>query len=615
MARRAAARGSLAEQPALFPIDPTLPATGGALAPYTPAHDAGADDAGADDAGADDAGAVDRNGVPGFDPLGALPAGTMLLEASAGTGKTYTIASLVLRLVAGDGVAPLDVREILVVTFTQAAATELRERVRARLRDAHQAAVRAQGALAAPAPGAGAAEGGAAGAVAAALAQVAAARRDQVTRDVVTRAHEQGRLDEVAQRLGDALERFDDAPIGTIHGFCSRVLREHAFACGAELDAEPLEDVDALVDELAHDFWVREMADRSPAMVRALVERGKLGLATVRALVRRALAHQDAPCVPACPEASGDECDAVVAARGALARRVAEHWSPSATHDAFEQLDRARADGTLNLNSWRADAIERRVRAVTHWAAAAPATAPCPPDLLYFATGDLARTCKKGKAPPSHPVFDDVQALVDAEARLEAAAGAEALRVRHECVRWARAEAARRKRALRVHGYDDLLRLVRDALRRDCPARGGAGTLATALRASFGAALIDEFQDTDPAQWEIFHRAFGDAAHRLVLIGDPKQAIYRFRGADVDAVPRRARTRGGADVRARRQSPHRRRAGRRAARRVRAAPCAVRGGAHRVEPRAGAARARAAHRGRRAAHGALPAARWRVRAR
>jgi exodeoxyribonuclease V beta subunit len=91
-----------------------------------------------------------------------------------------------------------------------------------------------------------------------------------------------------------------------------------------------------------------------------------------------------------------------------------------------------------------------------------------------------------------------------------------------------RQEVERRKRASKLFTYDDMLTRLRDALAD--PERGPAA--ADRLRQRYRIVMVDEFQDTDPVQWEILHRAF----HRhstLILIGDPKQAIYAFRGADV----------------------------------------------------------------------------------
>ncbi|MGI8594934.1 MAG: UvrD-helicase domain-containing protein, partial [Solirubrobacteraceae bacterium] len=93
-----------------------------------------------------------------------------------------------------------------------------------------------------------------------------------------------------------------------------------------------------------------------------------------------------------------------------------------------------------------------------------------------------------------------------------------------------RDELERRKRRMAVMTYDDLLTRLDDALTGD----GGAAA-AERLRARYGVVLVDEFQDTDPVQWDIVRRAFGEGGATLVLIGDPKQAIYAFRGADVYA--------------------------------------------------------------------------------
>ncbi len=92
-----------------------------------------------------------------------------------------------------------------------------------------------------------------------------------------------------------------------------------------------------------------------------------------------------------------------------------------------------------------------------------------------------------------------------------------------------REEVEARKRRLAVMTYDDLLTRLDDAL------AGDDGHAADRLRARYEVVLVDEFQDTDPVQWDIMRRAFGDSGRTLVLIADPKQAIYAFRGADVYA--------------------------------------------------------------------------------
>ncbi len=122
------------------------------------------------------------------------------------------------------------------------------------------------------------------------------------------------------------------------------------------------------------------------------------------------------------------------------------------------------------------------------------------------------------------------RAVYDPQARLEPADAERgtAAHVRHSFATAVRAEVERRKRSMKLFSYDDMLTRLRDALAD--PARGAAA--CTRLRDRYTVVLVDEFQDTDPIQWEILRRAFHGHS-TLVLIGDPKQAIYAFRGADV----------------------------------------------------------------------------------
>ena len=440
-----------------------------------------------------------------FEPCDPLPSGTVLLEASAGTGKTYSIASAVLRLVAEEGVA---VDRVLVVTFTRAATAELRGRIRARLRDAQRLAEYALGG------GTGRPDG---------------APDDRVASRITDDARARGTLGTLVVRLRAAVERFDELPVSTIDGFWQRVLREHAAACGADADAELLPDQSALVDEVVRDFWASETARRPEAEVRALATVGGVSLAGLRALARAALADGDAACTPAAPDAV-DPFDmtarAHAAGRAAFAALCGTEDGRHA-HDAFETIDAALARKALNANSWRHDTAEKLAMAVTTWVAT-DCAGPPPDKLRMLGPEELAKKTKKGHTTPTHPLFDAAGTLVEAEARLTTAAAVEALRLQHAFVAHVRAEVARRKRERGLAGYDDVLARVRGALRAD------GETLGAALRARYDVVLVDEFQDTNAAQWEVFQRAFG-GGHRLVLIGDPKQSIFRFRGADVHA--------------------------------------------------------------------------------
>ena len=174
--------------------------------------------------------------------------GRSLIEASAGTGKTFTLAALYVRLVLGHGddaafERPLMPPDILVVTFTEAATDELKRRIRRRLRDARDAIL---GGIA-PDP-------------------VLAAILDTLPK---------GRDVHYALRLDQAMRMMDDAAIFTIHGFCQRMLRRHAFDSGTPFQAELLADAQALFDQELEDYWRREfypLSAEAQALVRGVWE-------------------------------------------------------------------------------------------------------------------------------------------------------------------------------------------------------------------------------------------------------------------------------------------------------------------------------------------------------
>ena len=176
-------------------------------------------------------------------PLG----GIRLIEASAGTGKTWNICALYLRLLLE---RQLDVQQILVVTFTKAATAELRERIRSRI-------VQTLGELRTP------------GTVAAA--------GDPFVGQLLARARADHGLDDEAMRLrlDAALQAFDEASIFTIHSFCQRALGDAPFTAGVPMQLEAMQDDGELVMQVVHDFWRRHVAAEttSPGLVAHLLSR------------------------------------------------------------------------------------------------------------------------------------------------------------------------------------------------------------------------------------------------------------------------------------------------------------------------------------------------------
>ena len=438
-----------------------------------------------------------------FEPFEADLRGTTLVEASAGTGKTFTITTLVVRLVLEE---QLGIDQILVVTFTEAAAAELRERVRSRLLDAL-------------------------------LAFDAPDEVDPQLGDFIRGRIQAGHAPQDQQTLAASIRAFDEAAISTIHGFCHRVLADSAFESGVAFDAELVVDDEPMLDEAVRDFWARELYGSDPRFVRWLDD-ARVTPAKLMTLARLAVSHVDAPVFPAKVDVGSrpdtDAFDrAFAAARKLFNDNVAEIQALLADFEYFsshthkpEQL----ATVLLMLRNYFSDpdpgtTIEvAGMRKLTS-------------DGLL--AGTLARYKKGGGRPPTHPLFDALQDLIDAAAPLRGDLEGRELALRVRLVKWLRRELPKRKAAAGVQSFDDLLQRLDAALR----GRGGRA-LAKTIRTRYRAALIDEFQDTDPTQYRIFESIYDGTGLPLLLIGDPKQAIYAFRGADIFAYIRAAKAAG-----------------------------------------------------------------------
>ncbi|MDW7712472.1 MAG: UvrD-helicase domain-containing protein, partial [Deferrisomatales bacterium] len=412
--------------------------------------------------------------------------GRNLVEASAGTGKTYTIAGLFVRLLLE---ARLGVDQILVVTFTEAATEELRDRIRRRIRDAVEAFR--------------AGESGGDDLLAGLLSDPAIDR------------------EWAAGWLRNALWGFDEAAVHTIHGFCQRVLAEKAFECGAPFEAEVTPDESGLLEEVVADYWRRELHGAPSGFLHYLQDRK----VTLQALTRFASDWAGAPNLAVVPEgAVPPSAEGEAAVREAY-RRVQELWRASGPEVARLL---AEAPG-VHRGKYKPRMVPQFAREMDVFAAAGDPLAPCEA-LPRWSASAVAAAATKGFAPLEHPFFEACQELLELRDALEEEHGARLLALKQGLLGWVRQELPRWKAQRNLRSFDDLLRDVHAAL------AGPAGPgLAAALSARYRAALIDEFQDTDPVQYEIFRRAFGGAGARLFLIGDPKQAIYSFRGADLFA--------------------------------------------------------------------------------
>jgi len=440
-----------------------------------------------------------------LDPLGFVLRGSSLIEASAGTGKTFTIAALYLRLVLGHGddaafARPLTPPEILVVTFTDAATQELRDRIRARLSAAADAFLRDP------------------------QDDEAAAALDPLLGELRT-AYPAAAWPGCAQRLRLAAEWMDEAAVSTIHGWCHRMLREHAFDSGSLFDQALEADQAELLQEAVRDYW-RTFFYPLPAQDAQCVGGWWRDPDALRRALQPLLAQ--AGDLPAAPEPAG----ALAEARLAREQQLAELRSPwNAWCEELQQLlDDAVAAGQVNGTRLKKVHYDGWLQQLRLWCRGG-VDAPQLTDAAWsrLTREGLREAWKKPHEAPDHPALQEIETLAQRLACLPECRDA----VLAHAARWVagRVDAEQRRRA--EMGFDDLLTRLHAALQRpDSGAR-----LAALIRTQFPVALIDEFQDTDPVQYGIFHAIYHPQEPQqdtaLVLIGDPKQAIYAFRGADI----------------------------------------------------------------------------------
>ena len=424
--------------------------------------------------------------------------GVFAIEASAGTGKTFTLATLLARLVLERG---LGVGQILAVTFTEAATQELRARVRQRL-------VLAAG-------------------VAAGLPMDASPEADLMRTLINAHIERSGESSTaVLRRLQTAANDIDMAAIFTIHGFCARVLREHALESGQGFDPPELLASDAeLRAGIAADLWRAHAADAASVDdLYAVWPQGPDALAKdLSPLVREPVL------LPPPPAALPDPGPMLQAAAKSFAEAARSHG------DGFrEALLQATEAKVLKGGSYKAEWIEDLFAHLARWCERAEPGSRFQHGKLQHLQRDklIEFTSKAGTGrTPDSPLCDAVAEYAAALAEVDRLREARQVALLHRLRDDARRRMLRHKQQARVHTFDDQIDRVADALDGE---HGDA--LAARLRGQYRIALVDEFQDTDPRQWLIFNRVFGANSPEpaLFLIGDPKQAIYGFRGGDVE---------------------------------------------------------------------------------
>jgi exodeoxyribonuclease V beta subunit len=411
--------------------------------------------------------------------------GFYLIEASAGTGKTWTISALYILLLLESRMRP---EEILVVTYTKSATAELRDRIRTRINDTLD------------------------------LFKSGRPPRDSLEENLVTsRATD---AETSIKLLTRALYSFDDAAIFTIHGFCQRALLEHAFESGSLFDTEMISDQTAILQDICDDYWRSGIMTESDSFLKFLTREGF----TPSKLAEPFKGHYQNPDLVIIPSTIDPDLEADCLNCTSLAQQVAHLWRQD--REGFIQQI---IQSNLSQTSYKPTQIESASCGLDIWIASGSHTVACP-GLKLFTTAALLAGQKKGSSMPDHPFFELCQQLFNALEQLDNSFRDKLICHQTALLNWVSRELTARKRSLNLRCYDDLLLDLYRAL-----TAADGERLAGNLRQRYHAALIDEFQDTDPLQWQIFQRLGDQEGYPLYLIGDPKQAIYSFRGADIFA--------------------------------------------------------------------------------
>ena len=426
--------------------------------------------------------------------LGLDLEGVKLIEASAGTGKTHTIADLYLRHI----LAGRHPSQILIVTYTNAATEELRGRIRKRLYDALD------------------------------LLQHAGSCEDELLSLLLQQSAD---LDKEARktritRLQLALRCMDEAAISTIHSFCQRSLKEHALSGNQLFESDMLTDDDRLWESALKDWWRKRTYDLDHDAWRLIHD----SLPDLDGLIAILLDLRNRPSARILPETQ-DSLPALLEQPRKIARslyRLAPLWNQQRAEIGEIVSQSTALSRSLKLPYHR-DNLPGFLEAADLFFSAPGPTALLP-NFEYLGSDLLhqnSKPSKRGQDPGlDHEFFVKVSPIADEWLRfcneLEPKLRAEAYNFASQAVRAS-------KRDMTALAFQDQLTLLLQALES-----GSGEALAASLRQQYPVAMIDEFQDTDTIQYKIFKRIYLSANDiSLTLIGDPKQAIYSFRGGDI----------------------------------------------------------------------------------
>lgn len=411
----------------------------------------------------------------------------ILIEASAGTGKTYTIAGLYVRLLVEK---KLTADRILVMTFTRKATAELRERIFNRLRECQRV-----------------------------LENGVTAATDDFLATFIQQVPDRA---EAVQIINDAIRNFDENQVTTIHGFCQKVLNEEALSAGTPFELDITQHDDALV-QAVEDYWREFISRHSESSAGKYFSAGMISLAPtpekLKSLISPLISKSYAEIRGEVMDDPLGYLERIIKAK----KKLKGVWESDQESIRNELLAADLKNYTeKNVSSWMLKMDEFLNDSVFG--------SDTFTQIKYFSASyqNNPDNLKKNKhRVPDHPFFGMVDMYI---------AGIEDIDGIKTTLIFDAFKSISEKREKNLNNssaicYDDLLKSVQRALDQE----GSGKELAHSLLRKYPFALVDEFQDTDPVQYHIFDRIYPKEGGQsgLFMIGDPKQAIYAFRGADI----------------------------------------------------------------------------------
>lgn len=420
-----------------------------------------------------------------FDAFSVTLQGVHLIEASAGTGKTYNITSLYIRALIEKNLVP---SQILVVTYTNDATAELKTRIRSRI-----------------------------------IECIEIGQGKQISDPFLNWFRSQTNHAQI-EHLKTALNQFDEAMISTIHGFCQRILSEYSLEFGVSPGFEILSDETELITEAADEFWREFFSSKNMVIgqeIRNFLQRSFSSPEDLLRKIKPAIEHTDIALSPDAPSLEEFESiQEILQQKSALLQEVLKEEK----NELLTSLNKA----SLNNRSYYSSKYDRPEE-FYEWIESGTCFDSSYEKLDLFTRDGIDKGFKKGFERPYHlrifEIVEEWQAAFQAYSRIQITFLKTAISEIQERIETFKEQG-------NVLGYNDLLNLAKNGVQQ-------SSGLAHLIKSRFPIALVDEFQDTDHIQYSLFRSVYYTSQKEaLFLIGDPKQAIYRFRGADINTYLR-----------------------------------------------------------------------------